>query len=194
MKVEKVAVFCASSTKIDEIYLESAYNLGRLLADQKITLVYGGGGAGSMGKLANGALEANGKVIGYIPEFMVELEWAHKGITTLEIVNTMTERKNKIYSNCDAIVVLPGGTGTLEELTEIISLKKLGLFTKPIIIVNINGFYDYLLKFLKRTIEDNFMGKVHAKIWSVVDSEDEVLEAINGAEPWSKDAMKFAAI
>ena len=145
MAINKVCVYCASSNKIDSKYLDSAARLGKILAENRVPIVYGGGAAGSMGKVADSAMEKGGKVIGIIPEFMVDLEWAHKGISELQIVDTMHERKTKMIDGTDAAIALPGGSGTLEELIEAITWKRLGIYSKPIIIVNTDGFYNPLL-------------------------------------------------
>ena len=132
--------------------------LGRHLARHRATLVYGGGGAGAMESLANGALEAGGAVIGIIPRFMVELEWGHKQLTEMRIVEDMRERKHQMLEGADAVVALPGGCGTLEELFETMTLKRLGQYLGPIILVNTRGFYDRVVAALEHCIAERFHG------------------------------------
>lgn len=192
--INRVCVYCASSTKISKQFLESARTLGKIFADNKITTVYGGGSVGSMGALAEGVLQNGGKIIGVIPKFMMELEWGNPLITSMIVVNTMAERKLKFIENVDAVVALPGGTGTLEELAEIISLKKLGLFKKPIIILNTNGFYNALLTFFEIMANENFIRKEHLQIYKVVENPKDIIRAINSTPLWSSSAIDFAAL
>ncbi|UCE08568.1 MAG: TIGR00730 family Rossman fold protein [bacterium] len=194
MNIQRVCVFCASSRQTDSIYLEAAYRLGAIFARESITLVYGGGAVGSMGELANGALSQRGTVIGIIPKFMFELEWAYQGITELKIVKDMHERKKLVMEGSDAIVALPGGCGTFEELFEALTLKRLGFYLNPIIIVNVKRFYDPLIELLERSIAEKFMDSRHRAMWSVVDRPEQVLDAIQNAPAWSGDARQFACI
>ena len=194
MKINRICVFCASSRQVDKVYLEAAYRLGAMLARESITVAYGGGGVGLMGELANGALAERGTVIGVIPEFMYELEWGHEGITELKIVKDMHERKKLVMQDSDAIIALPGGCGTFEELFEALTMKRLSFYLNPIILVNVNGFYDPLIKQLRRCVDEKFMDERHLEMWSVVDRVDEVLNAIDKAPKWSIEARNFAGI
>jgi uncharacterized protein (TIGR00730 family) len=194
MKIEKVCVYCASSRKADGFYFEEAKKLGEILAKNSITLVYGGGAVGSMGNIADGVLSENGKVIGIIPKFMADLEWAHKGLTKLRIVQSMHERKHLMLQDVDAAIALPGGCGTLEELMEAITLKRLAIFTKPIIIVNTKGFFDNLVKLLEHSISEKFMSEKHGTMWSVINNVEDVIIAIKNAPPWSNEARSFAVV
>lgn len=194
MKINRVCVYCASSRKVDPIYFEAAERLGEIFANNNITTVYGGGAVGLMGCLADSVLKHNGEVIGVIPEFMKEVEWDHKKVTQLITVQDMHERKKKLIEDVDAIIALPGGCGTLEELVEVITHKRLGIFLKPIIIVNINNFYDHLIAQFKTMVEQNFMGTHHKNIWQVAETVDEVLEKIKRAPVWSSDARSSALI
>src|SRR5208283_4762849 len=155
--IRKVCVYCASSEKSDAIYLDAARRVGEILAENSIVTVYGGGAIGSMGRLAEGVLAKGGKIIGVIPRFMQELEWDHKGLTELQVVENMRERKHIMLTDSDAAIALPGGSGTLEELMEAISLKRLGIYLNPIVLVNVRGFFDPLLALLRRCIEERFM-------------------------------------
>lgn len=188
----KTCVYCASSQQADPIHADTARRLGRLLAERGDTVVYGGGATGSMRALADGALEAGGRVIGVIPRFMQELEWSHPGISELVVTEDMHDRKRRMMEMADAVVALPGGTGTFEELLEAITWKRLGLFTRPIIVVNTGGYYDPLIAQLNLAIEGRFMDERHDKMWTAVASADDVPKAIDDAPGWSEEARDFA--
>jgi len=192
--MQNICVYCASSTRVKDSYFKAAERLGKLFVDAGISAVYGGGSVGLMGCFADSILNAGGKITGIIPQFMCDEEWDHRGITELIIVESMHARKEKMAFMSDAAVALPGGCGTMEELLEVITWKQLGIFTKPIIIVNIDGYYDSLIEMLERAVDENFMREIHKKIWTVVETVDEVLPAINNAPVWDKTVRKFAAI
>jgi uncharacterized protein (TIGR00730 family) len=192
MPILKVCVFCASSKQCDPAYLDAAERLGRHLARHQATLVYGGGGAGAMARLAEGALGAGGTAIGIMPRFMVELEWGHKQLTEMVIVDDMRERKRRMLEGADAVVALPGGCGTLEELFEAMTLKRVGYYLGPIILVNTRGFYDRVVAALEHCIAERFMDARHRDIWTVVNEPEEVLEAIRTAPRWSAENRSFA--
>ncbi len=194
MSIRKVCVYCASSTQADSEYLEAAARLGRLLAHNAVTIVYGGGGVGSMGRLADGALSEGGTVIGVIPRFMQELEWYHPGISELLLVEDLHERKRRLIEGAHAVVALPGGSGTLDELLEAISLKRLGTFLGPIVLVNTRGFFDPCIELLERCIAERFMDVRHRAMWQVVQEPEEVMDAFRSAPVWSPAALEFAAI
>ena len=193
MTIRSVTVYCSSSNRIPKIYLEEAATLGGLLAKKGMKLVYGGGAAGSMGRLADGALAAGGEVIGIIPQFMRDVEWGHDGVSELQVVDTMHERKKRLLESGDALIALPGGTGTLEELYEALTAKRLGRYTGPILLVNTNGFFDPLVAMMERTIREGFMDERHAGLWTVVASVVEVFEGFERAMPWDKNAINFAS-
>jgi uncharacterized protein (TIGR00730 family) len=190
----RVCVYCASSEHCDRVYHEAANALGRTLADSGCTVVYGGGAVGLMGSLANGALAAGGEVIGIIPRFMTEVEWQHPGLANLEIVEDMRERKHRLLTGSDAVVALPGGCGTLEELFEAMTLKRLALYLNPIVLVNTNDFYAPLERFLEQTIEHRFMNPQHRALWTMVDGVEQVLPAIRNAPSWGDDARDYAVV
>ena len=192
--IRRVCVYCASSRKTDRTYLKAADHLGCLLAQQGITLVYGGGSVGAMGALADGALAAGGRVIGVLPRFMYNLEWGHRGLTELRLVNGLHERKRLMIEEVDAIVALPGGSGTLEELLEAITWKRLGLYVNPIVLVNIRSFFDPLVALFDRAITENFMDARHRLMWTVVTRVEEVIVAIHEAPAWSAEARNFATV
>lgn len=192
--MQYICVYCASSTKINPVYFEAARHLGEIIAKAGMQLVYGGGSNGLMGTIADSVLASGGKVTGVIPHFMCEQEWSHLGLSELIKTDTMHERKEKMAMMSDAAVALPGGCGTLEELLEVITWKQLGIFTKPIIIVNINGYYDSLIEMLHRAVEESFMRDIHRNIWTVVNNAEDVMQAIHNAPKWDKNVRKFAAI
>jgi uncharacterized protein (TIGR00730 family) len=192
--IRSVAVYCGSSAKCDEVFLAEAAAVGRGFAKAGIHVVYGGGAIGPMGALADASLAAGGAVTGIIPTFMVEVEWAHKGLTDLRTVQDMHERKRSIIDTSDAVVALPGGCGTLEELMEAVTWKRLGLFSGPIIILNQSGYYDSLLSMFQTCIGNRFMGPHHAAIWSVAESATEVFGLLASPPEWPDDAIKRAAV
>jgi len=192
--MERVTVYCASSPKTHPDYLAAATRLGELIAEAGKTVVYGGGGIGSMGAVADGALSRGGRVEGVLPRFMYDLEWGHKGITDLHLVNDLHERKRLMIDRADAVVALPGGCGTFEELFEAITWKRLGLYTKPIVIVNIRGYYDPCIAMLEQAVRERFMNEKHLEIWQIAKSAEEVLEKIENAPGWSEDDRQHAAV
>jgi len=188
----KVCVYCSSSSKIDKIYFDATEKLANEFIKEKVQVVYGGGGNGLMGHLADIIIDNGGKIKGISPKFMQDIEWTHKRLTDLEIVTTMHQRKTKFLEDIDAVVALPGGCGTLDELIEAITLKRLGIFTKPIVIINTNGYYDPLIQMLERCVTQNFMDKRHLEMWSIVENSDQVLPSIKNTDDWNRDALNFA--
>lgn len=192
--IKSVCVYCASSTKIDKAYFDAAEELGRLLSKNDIRLVNGGGSLGLMCAVSDAALAAGGKVTGVIPRFMVEEGWQHSGLTEVIEVESMHERKQTMAALSDAVIALPGGVGTLEELLEIITWKQLGLYLGPIIILNINGYFDPLLDMLEKAIGENFMRRQHGDIWVVANTPADAIEAVRNTPIWDESIRKFAAI
>lgn len=193
-KIASVCVYCASSTKIDSAYFEAARELGTLLGQRHIRLINGAGGIGLMSATADAVLAAGGEVTGVIPHFMVEQGWQHKGLTEMIEVENMHQRKQKMADLSDAVIALPGGCGTLEELLEIITWKQLGLYLNPIVILNTNGFFDPLLAMLQRAMDENFMRQQHGAIWHVASTPQEAVELIHTIPVWDSSIRKFAAI
>ena len=193
-QIQSVCVYSASSTKIDECYFEAARQLGSLLAKRQIRLVNGAGRIGLMRSVADATLDAGGEVTGVIPRFMIEQEWHHTGLTCLIEVDSMHERKQLMANLSDAVIALPGGCGTLEELLEIITWKQLGLYLNPIVILNTGGFFDPLLAMLERAIDENFMRRQHGDIWHVATTPEEAIELIHSVPVWDESVRKFAAI
>ena len=193
-KINSVCVYSASSTKIDPVYFDAAHDLGTLLGRQHIRLINGAGNMGLMSAVSDAVLAAGGEVTGVIPRFMVEQKWHHTGLTKLVEVENMHERKKLMADLSDAVIALPGGCGTLEELLEIITWKQLGLYLKPIVILNTNGFYNPLLEMLQQAISQNFMRKEHGNIWHVAQTPEEAVNLLYTIPHWSKEIRKFAAI
>lgn len=192
MKPHQVLVFCASSRSCDPAYYVAADRLGGELARAGVGVVYGGGVHGSMGALADGALQAGGRVHGVLPQFMGDLEWGHDRISQLDLVEDLRERQRRMLDAADAVVALPGGCGTLEELMEAITFKRLGLYAGPIIVVNTRRFFDPWIELLDRCIAERFMSEQHRPMWQVVDEPEQVLPAIAEAPRWSEEARGFA--
>ena len=190
----RVCVYAASSGRVDPIYLDAARALGVALARAGCTTVYGGGGQGLMGALADGALSEGGAVIGIIPKFMADLEWGHPGVTTLQLVEDMRERKHRLLTDSDAVIALPGGCGTLEELFEAITLKRLGLYFNPIVLLSVAGFYDGLQTFMQKVIDERFMNAEHAAMWSLVSQVEEVMPRIRETPRWDENARDYAVV
>ncbi|MDD4199120.1 MAG: TIGR00730 family Rossman fold protein [Paludibacter sp.] len=192
--MQNICVYCASSSQVRPLFFEAAEKLGNILATHDCRLIYGGGHRGLMGKIADTVLAKGGKVTGIIPGFMCEVEWNHTGLTELILVKTMHERKEKLAKIADAAVALPGGCGTMEELLEVITWKRLGIFTKPIIICNIDGYFDPLIEMLNRSVDENFMGEEHRSMWTVVSTPELVMKAIETSIQWDENAQNFAAL
>jgi len=193
-KIASVCVYSASSTKIDPVYFDTAYELGTLLGQQHIRLINGAGNMGLMSAVSDAALAAGGEVTGVIPRFMVEQGWHHTGLTRLVEVESMHERKKMMADLSDAVITLPGGCGTLEELLEIITWKQLGLYLNPVVILNVKGYFDPLLAMLQRAVEENFMRTQHGSIWHVAKTVREAVELVHTVPLWDVSIRKFAAI
>ena len=174
--MKSITVFCGSSFGSDEIYKEQATLLGQTLAKQNIQLIYGGANVGLMGAVADGVLKEGGKAIGVLPHFLQSKEIAHQNLTELILVETMHERKTKMNDLCDGVIVLPGGYGTLEEFFEMITWAQLGLHKKPIAILNIDGFYDDLIKLVQTIVDKGFLKQINQEMLLVSDSIDALLE------------------
>lgn len=191
--MQTICVYCAASTQISPRFFDAADRLGKILASAGHSVVFGGGATGLMGKLADSMLASNGKITGVIPQFMCDENWHHNELTELIVVDTMHERKEKMARMADAVIALPGGCGTLEELMEVITWKQLGIFTKPIVILNTDGYYNPLIDMLHRAVEEKFMRDVHKNMWEVVDTPEEILGAIKNSASWDENARSIAA-
>lgn len=179
MSIRTIAVFCASANGADPAYQAAADDLGRALAFRKIGVIYGGAKVGLMCAVANSALAHGGTVVGVIPEVLVDLEVAHQGVTELHVVDTMHTRKALMGEKSDAFLILPGGFGTLEEMFEVLAWQTLKLHTKPIVLLNINGFYDQLLSFLDHAVEQGMLKQQSREILLVATSVEDAFIKLN---------------
>ncbi len=157
MQLSSIAVFCGSKSGANSLYEQHAYALGKIMAEKKIVLVYGGGNKGLMGAIANAAMDNGGEVIGVIPKLLLAWEHQHEGITDLRVVEDMHVRKKMIYELCDAAIVLPGGNGTLDELFEMLTWNTLNIHNKKIVLLNSGGFYDHMVEHIKTMSEQGFL-------------------------------------
>lgn len=178
---KSICIFCASSTQVPQIYHNEAEALARELVNRQYKIVYGAGSVGLMGTVAQTAGLMKGYVKGVIPQFMVDMEWANQKIDELVVVEDMHERKKLMIAHVDAVIALAGGIGTLDELLEVITLKQLGQFTKPIIIVNTNHFFDPLIAQIDKMIEEGFMRVSNRLLFIVTQSIEEVMSVLDSA-------------
>jgi uncharacterized protein (TIGR00730 family) len=186
MSIKSVCIYCASSRDIHPDYFKAAERLAEILVAHDIQVIFGGGAVGLMGQIADTVLKLGGKITGIMPDFMKQVELEHKGVQSYLFVPGMHARKKKFLELSEALITLPGGCGTFEELMEAITLKRLGIIDKPIIIVNVNNYYDPLIEMLNRSISEGFLKDEHHAMWTVVQSPEEVLDAIKNAPPWDK--------
>jgi uncharacterized protein (TIGR00730 family) len=177
--MQSIVVYCGSNLGTKAIYSEMAYQLGRKLANKNIKLIYGGGNMGLMGRVSDGVMEHEGSATGIIPNFLAELEVEKKTLTELHFVETMHERKAKMVSLSDGVIALPGGFGTLDELFEILTWSQLKIFTGPIGLLNINGFYDHLLAHLDKTVEEGFLHADNRELILVADNVTALLDKMD---------------
>jgi len=192
--LKTVTIFCASSRKSSEKYKKATIELADILLENNIKVIYGGGAVGLMGCLADRIIEKGGQIKGVIPEFMIKVEWGHPGVSDMIIVHDMHERKKLMIENTDAVIVLPGGTGTLEELMEVLTLKRLGKFVKPIILINTCGFYDKLIGFFGTMVNNNFIRAEHLDVYRVVKNPADVIDAINNSPLWDSKSIDSAPV
>ncbi len=193
-QVFSVCIYSASSTQIAKSYFDAAQQLGCLLAKLHIRIINGAGRIGLMAAVSDAALKSGGEVIGVIPSFMVEQGWHHEGLTELRITESMHERKQLMADLSDGIIALPGGCGTIEELMEIITWKQLGIYLNPIVILNVDGFYNPLLEMLDKAVDQRFMRREHSSIWQVANTPEEAVELLYTTSIWNKEIRKMAAI
>ena len=193
-KETRIAIYCASSTQIDNCYFNDARRLGQLMAEAGVTLVNGAGNMGLMSESADGCLESGGKAIGVIPTFMIKEGWCHEGMTQIIETSDMHERQAKMAEMTDAGIFLPGGCGTFAELMELVTWKQLGLYLNPIVLLNTNGYYDALLNMMRQAISQNFMRPVHADIWRVAHSPEAALQMALETPKWDTSIRRFAKI
>ena len=194
MKYKRIGIMCGSSEACDPRYLEMAYQLGQKLGELGHDIIYGGGAKGLMRRVADGALDKGARVDGYMPEFMIAVEWQHNDLTHLHITSTMAERKHRMMTESDATIFLPGGCGTMEEFFEWMSSKRLGKYTGPLVIFNFEGYYDPLIQLLDRMESEKFHRPVHREMWSIANSLDDIPQVLEDAPEWSADAIHQAAV
>ncbi|RED53606.1 TIGR00730 family Rossman fold protein [Aestuariispira insulae] len=176
--IKSVCVYCGSSSNVRESYRQCAIDFGRQLAESGRSLVYGGGKVGLMGLVADSTINNGGEVLGVIPEFLRDLEVGHGGVTELVITENMHERKMIMAERADAFVALPGGLGTLDETFEILTWKQLKLHDKPVIILNIDGYWDSLIELIHKQVAENFAKEANLELFQVVTSVEEAIEAL----------------
>lgn len=186
-----VLVYCASSNLIGPVYTRAASRLGELLAQNGITCVNGAGKEGLMGALNDALLQHGGTVKGIIPRFMSDAGWGHDELTELVVTETIHERKALMADTADAVVALPGGMGTLEELAEILTWKQLGLSHHPIILLNVDHYYDPLLAFFDKMISERFMRDDFRRMWLVADTPEEVISLLQNYPEWNPTFGKY---
>lgn len=191
MKRDIVTIYCASSPLVSPEFFEATTQLAALLAQNQISIVYGAGKQGLMGCMADNILLQGGKAIGVIPQFMIERDWCHQGLSELIATTDMHQRKETMAQLGKAAIALPGGCGTLEELLEIITWKQLGLYTHPIIILNTLGYYNPLIQMLNHAIDHKFMQEKHKQLWYVAETPQEVIMALNNIDEWDISFGKF---
>ncbi|RFF27176.1 MULTISPECIES: TIGR00730 family Rossman fold protein [unclassified Wenzhouxiangella] len=195
MSIKSVTVYAASSQALEPIYIDAAERLGRTLGSAGLRIIYGGGSTGLMGAMADGALAEGAEVLGIIPEFLTRVERGHQGLRDLEVVSDMRIRKARMLDQADAVVALPGGCGTFEELFEAMTLKRLGQFLGPIVLINTEGYYDRLLDFLGHSVKERFMNHTHLDMWQTVEQPEDALRAMREAVAWSAhEALESAAV
>ena len=180
-EIKNVCVYCGSSSNVDEAFKEAATKLGKLIASEKWGVVYGGGRVGLMGLVADSALQNGAYVTGIIPSHIEEREVQHDELSELHVVDTMHVRKQMMVDRSQAFVILPGGLGTLDELFELLTWKQLGLHDKPIVIVNMNGYWQKMLDATQNIANEGFMRQEDLTMFTVVESVDEVPEALKNA-------------
>jgi uncharacterized protein (TIGR00730 family) len=192
--IRRVTVYASSSNALAAAYYDAAARLGTVLGRAGLDIVYGGGGVGLMRAMADNALAEGAHVHGVIPHFLNTVEHGHKSLSRLEVVADMRERKHRMIADSHAVISLPGGSGTFEELFEVLTLKRLGLFTGPIVLVNTNAYFDRFVDFLRHSVHERFMSELHLGMWTLVEQPEQVLEAMHVARAWSSAAREFAAV
>ena len=185
-------VYCASSRKPDKKYFDATILLADELIKRNVKIIYGGGAVGLMGALADRYLEKGGAITGVIPEFMVKVEWAHSQVKEMHIVRDMHERKRRMLEGSDAVIALPGGTGTLEELMEVITLKRLGIYNKPILLLNTNNFYKPLIELFGNMVNEKFIKEDDLNMWQLFNSPSEFWPVYDTFPKWHDNALLSA--
>lgn len=188
--MKRICIYCGSSDRIPQVYLEAAYEMGKTIAQHDLTIIYGAGSTGMMGAVANGAIEAGGKVWGVIPKIFDTPQLAHKGLTHYEVTDSMHTRKARMADLADGFIALPGGFGTFEELFEIITWAQIGMHRKPIGLLNTNGYYNPILAMVNHADAEGFIYSEHRQLFTHADTPSALLGKINnhhlpkGLERW----------
>lgn len=195
--MKSICVYCGSNPGAKPVYVERATELGRRIANEGLRLVYGGGRTGLMGAVADGVLAAGGQVTGVIPQHLADLEVAHTGVTTLEVVGSMHERKSRMFELADAFVALPGGFGTAEEIFEMLTWRQLGIGNKPCAFLDVDGFYAPLIGMIEQMVEQRFLHPEQRQDLWYGDDAGQMLEWMRGyspaqAEKWFNEKLRAA--
>lgn len=180
--MRRACIFCASSPKVPQVYFSAATRLAELLTSAGWGVVYGGGGVGLMGAVADAVLARGGAITGVIPKFMVDVEWQHDGVEDMRQTATMAERKRMMIEMSDAIVALPGGTGTMDEFFEAMADEKLGLYAKPLVLLNTDGFFDHTVAQMERMVREEFMTRRHMDVLTVARTPEEAMAALEAPQ------------
>lgn len=183
--MKNITVYCGANPGNSPVFTDQAFSLGKYMAENKIGLVYGGGNVGLMGAVANGVVQNNGDAVGIIPQFLLDKELGHGGLTELIIVENMHQRKAKMYELCDGIIALPGGFGTMEELFEMLTWAQLGLHQKPIALLNTFGYYNSLLQFFDQMTEWGLLRPEHRSMVLVDEDIESLITKMIEYEPTS---------
>jgi uncharacterized protein (TIGR00730 family) len=184
--MQAICVYCGSSDKIKPIYLKAAHDMGNAIARRGLKLIYGAGSTGAMGAVANAALQAGGEVIGVIPEYFNTSKLAHFGLTRVEVVGSIHERKARMIELADAFIALPGGFGTMEEFFEVLTWAQIGLHHKPIGLLNENGYFDHLLEFISVIHDEGFIYQEHKSLFSFSKTANALLDSLQQYQPSDK--------
>lgn len=188
-QIRSLCVLCGSREGTDPVYRDAAIRLGRLIAEQNVRLVYGGGSIGLMGIIADAVLSAGGEVVGVIPDFLIRYEIGHHDLTDLVITGSMHDRKRRMFEMADAFVVLPGGLGTLDETFELITWRQLRLHDSPIIVLDVEGYWAPLLKLIDATIAAGFADPATTDLFMVARTPEEVLQTLAGVVPTKEEVL-----
>jgi hypothetical protein len=182
-EIRSLLVYCGANVGGSPVYRQSAQALGKMMAEEKIRLVYGGGSIGLMGILADSVLENGGEVTGVIPGFLDAKEIGHKGVRDMRVVSSMHERKALMEQLCDAAIALPGGFGTMDEIFEMLTWAQLGLHRKPLGLLNVNGYYDLFVAMMDKMVEEQFLKPLNRNLLLVAPDEKEMLRMLREADP-----------
>lgn len=195
LKNKSVTVFCSSSNDASPVFNQAAKELGEKIAERECKLIFGGSGMGLMRTIADAVLDNGGDVLGVMPKFMQEVEWNYSRLSDDQLIwtDTMALRKDILIGEAEAIICLPGAVGTLEEVGEALSLKRLGRFFAPVVFINTDDFYTPLVQWLERTVEENLMRDAHAKMWYLASDVDDALRYLDEGHQWPRDAVNFAS-